>query len=106
MRQRYCKVCLGWHDLSAAWPAECVREVAPVRSALPMPMVIGDAMPPAVHPYDQRTHDAKSTWRRANRAGGYAEVGNDPSRFKTPERKSDRAGIRESLKRAKARVGI
>lgn len=106
MRQRFCKVCRGWHPLDEPWPEACAKQEPSGRSHLPMPMVISDEMPAGVHPYDQRTHTSKASWRKANRAGGYIEVGNDPQRFKTPDRKPDRAGIRDTLKRAKARVGL
>lgn len=106
MRERFCKVCRGWHNLDAPWPAECIKHEVSGRSHLPMPMVIGDDMPPGVHPHDMRTHTSKASWRRANRQGGYVEVGNDPARFNKPEPKIDRKAIRETLKQAKARVGI
>lgn len=77
----------------------------PARSDLPIPMHIRDEMDPGVHPYDGREYTSKAAWRKANVMGGYVEVGNDPQRFKTPERKKpDRKAIRESLHRAKAKV--
>jgi hypothetical protein len=106
MRQRFCKVCRDWHALDEPWPEACIVREPSGRSSLPMPMVISDNMQPGVHPYDMRTHDSKASWRAANRAGGYVEVGNDPQRFRKPQPKIDRAGIRETLKQAKARVGI
>lgn len=105
MRQRFCKVCRGWHELGEPWPEECVKPEPTGRSILPFPMIVRDEMEPGVHPYDMRTYDSKSGWRKANRMGGYVEVGNDPQRFNTPK-KAEPKGIRETLMKAKAKVGI
>ncbi len=104
MSQRFCKVCRGWHDLDRPWPHNCLPE-APRRSELACPSVIGDTMPAGEHPYDGRTYDSKSGWRKANRAGGYIEVGNDPARLRPKKRElPDRKAITETLKKAKQQV--
>ena len=102
--QRFCNVCRGWHDLGQPWPHNCLPE-APQRSDLACPAVIGDNMPPGEHPYDGRTYESKSGWRKANRAGGYIEVGNDPARLRPRKRQEpDRKAITETLKKAKQKV--
>lgn len=104
MHQRFCKVCRGWHNLSEPWPHNCLPE-APQRSELACPAVIGDTMPDGQHPYDGRTYDSKSGWRKANRQGGYIEVGNDPARLRPkPKAKPDRKAITATLKKAKQQV--
>jgi hypothetical protein len=105
MRQRYCKVCDGWHDLDAAWPHNC-RPEAPQRSDLPMPMLMLDTMEGGVESQvDGKIYTSKSALRRSYKAAGVIEVGNDPARnrkFKRPP--IDRRAIKTSLEKAEARV--
>lgn len=59
------------------------RESTPVaRSNLPLPYVIGDAMPPAEH-VDGRFYESKSAFRAVTRAHGLTEVGNEKLKPKT-----------------------
>lgn len=75
------------------------------RSNLPCPMLIRDEMPETEHPCTGRLFTSKSAFRAVTKAHGCIEVGNDPSRFKTPAKpKADRKSIRESLQKATARV--
>jgi len=102
MAERYCKACDGWHDLGQPWPMACVPVAVPARSGLPFPMVISDSMPPTEH-VDGRLYTSKRAFRRVTRERGFIEVGNEkqkPFKRKDP----DRASIRASLERAKARV--
>lgn len=100
---RLCKYCGSFHDLSA-WPDNHLDE-PPKRSDLAMPSVIGDTMPAGEHPYDGRTYESKSGWRKANRQGGYIEVGNDPARLRPKKRDvPDRKALTETLKKAKQQV--
>lgn len=92
-------------DWSNFQPRQRQPQVEPQRSSLPCPMVINDNMPIGHHPHDGKAYTSKSAWRAANRAGGYVEVGNDPSRL-SPRQKpqADRGAIRASLERAKSRI--
>lgn len=58
------------------------------------------------HPFDGKHYTSKSEFRKVTKAGGGVEVGNDPARFNRPERKPDRAGIRQSILKAKAQAGL
>ena len=54
-----------------------VREQTPVaRSALPLPYVISDAMPPTEQ-VDGRFYESKAAFRAVGRALGLTEVGNE-----------------------------
>lgn len=100
---RQCKYCGQFHNV-ADWP-DNHRDPAPPRSHLSIPAVISDYMPPGEHPYDGRTYESKSGWRKANRAGGYIEVGNDPARLRPKTRElPSKTAIRDTLKKAKQQV--
>ncbi|MBX8825255.1 hypothetical protein [Ochrobactrum sp. SFR4] len=75
------------------------------RSDLPVPMVIRDEMPDTEHPCTGQSYSSKSAFRAVTKAHGCIEVGNDSSRFNTPEKpKVDRKEIRASLEKAKAKL--
>lgn len=74
----------------------------PARSSLPCPMISTDTMPAAQHPCDGRFYDSKSTFRSVTKAHGCIELGNDKPDIKKPT--VDKAGIRASLEKARARV--
>ncbi|WP_376711074.1 hypothetical protein [Pseudochrobactrum lubricantis] len=75
------------------------------RSDLPVPMVIRDEMPDTEHPCTGQSYSSKSAFRAVTKAHGCIEVGNDSSRFKTPEKpKIDRKEIRASLEKARAKM--
>jgi hypothetical protein len=60
-----------------------VREQTPVaRSALPLPYVISDAMPPTEQ-VDGRVYESKAAFRAVGRAMGLTEVGNEKFQPKT-----------------------
>ncbi|MGL4813515.1 MAG: hypothetical protein ACRCXM_17230 [Beijerinckiaceae bacterium] len=65
-------------------------------------MMILDNMPPTEH-VDGKQYTSKAAFRAVTKARGYVEVGNDPGRFKKPERqKPDRAAIKEAVAKAVA----
>lgn len=99
LRYRICPDCGEMHDVHQ-WP-DNHRHPAEVLAA---PMVVSDDMPPGQHPWDLKVHDSKSSWRKANRQGGYIEVGNDPQRLRPKKRSHDKAGVTSALKKAKALV--
>lgn len=69
-------------------------------SHLPSPMVISDTMDLTEH-IDGKFYDSKSRFRKVTKAHGCVEVGNDPARFRKPERKKpDRKAIKDAVKRA------
>lgn len=95
-----------WDKVAGALvPAEEYRRPAPCGSFFPAPAVCTDTMPPVQSMLDGKLYDSKSALRATYRAAGVTEVGNDPARFRKPERpKPDRQAIRQSLKKAKARA--
>jgi hypothetical protein len=93
---------IDWSKPLTAEPRQ--REYGP-RSSLPFPMVLSDTMEPVQSQLDGRMYDSKSSLRATYKDAGVLEIGNDPARFKTPEKpKVDRKAIRESIMRAKARL--
>lgn len=89
MRQRFCRVCRGWHDLSQPWPSECAAHFGGERGEAPG--IISDSMDALRHPITQEMMDSKSRFRAVTKSHGCVEVGNDswPSR---PEIKGDPIG--------------
>src|ERR1700744_2016002 len=74
----------------------------PKRSGLGFPMVISDTMPEAEH-VDGKFYTSKRAFRAVTKAHGYVEVGDEKQKpFKRPE--PNKAEIRESLRRAKAKL--
>lgn len=84
MRQRFCKVCRGWHELDK-WPAECWVEKTSSRSDLAFPMIgVSDTTEPLVSMADGQTYTSRKAMRESYKASNnpkgvdYIEVGNDP----------------------------
>ena len=70
------------------------------RSHLAAPMVISDHMDNLVNHADGRHYESKSEFRKATKAAGYEEVGNDPS-FKNPKHPEYKPeGVKEDIVRA------
>lgn len=76
-------------------------------SHLPAPMLITDNIE-LQSQVDGKTYTSKARLRRSYRERGYVEVGNEwlGKDFKKPEPKVDRKAIRDSVRKAAARVGI
>lgn len=82
-----------------------IEERAVAKSHLPSPMIRSDVMELTQHPVDGQMYDSKSTFSRITRQNGFVEIGNDPSRLKpAPRPLPDREGIRQSLKKAAAKL--
>ena len=76
------------------------------RSNHPTPRLNIDTMAPVQSMLDGKMYDSKSALRATYKAAGVVEIGNDSSRFNPPVKpKPDRKKIRESIKRAKSRLG-
>lgn len=76
----------------------------PKRSQLACPMIAQDTMEPVQSMLDGKMYDSKSKLRSTYRAAGMVEVGNDPTRLRPRKRpKTDRAAIKTSIEKAKAR---
>lgn len=108
MRERFCKVCGGWHQLDR-WPHNCMPERNWNRSDLPGPMVIRDTMDPVQSMLDGKMYDSKANLRATYRAAGVTEVGNDPSivnpkPFKKP--RPDRQAIKAAVGKAFSQAGL
>jgi hypothetical protein len=74
------------------------RDRGPVaRSDLPMPMVIGDEMPP-VEQVDGRFYTSKAAFRAVGRAHGLTEVGTE--KFKPRPRPHKTASARDGRRQA------
>lgn len=99
MRQRYCRVCSGWHELDR-WPHNCMPEQIMTRSELPAPHFVSDAIEiRSMH--DGKMYTSKSKLRSEYRAHGVTEIGNEkPQPVVKP--KPDRKGIRETLRKTYA----
>ncbi|MDQ0558692.1 hypothetical protein QO004_000467 [Rhizobium mesoamericanum] len=97
MRQRYCRVCGGWHELDA-WPHNCMPEQVMTRSSLPSPHFVSDTIEiRSMH--DGQFYTSKSKLRSEYRAHGVEEIGNEqPRPIEKP--KADRKAIHEALKQA------
>lgn len=65
------------------------------------PAVIRDDMPALVNHADGRTYDSKSNFRRATKAAGCVEIGNERLR---DTRRVDLPPMRESIRRAIAEL--
>lgn len=114
MRERYCKVCGGWHSPDA-WPHNCLPEPVWTRSNHPAPGVINDTMEPTQSMVDGKLYTSKAALRATYKPSGnrdgkrYAEVGNDssvtdPKPFQKP--KPDRQAIKASVGRAFSQAGL
>lgn len=83
MRERHCRVCDGWHDLSKPWPHNCVAHFGarPQRGDYPMPAVRTDTLPGGVNGIishaDGLRYDSRRAYERAVVAAGCEIVGND-----------------------------
>ena len=94
----------GWVKTDQGWVKRYgpARAQATARADLPCPMVISDTMPDTEH-VDGKHYTSKSAFRATTKAGGFVEVGNDPARMRPPPApKSDPAGVRAAIERARA----
>jgi len=108
MRERFCKVCGGWHRLDA-WPHNCMPERNWNRSDHPAPGIIIDTMAPVQSMLDGKLYDSKSALRATYKQAGVTEVGNDssvldPKPFKKP--KPDRKAIKAAVGKAFSQAGL
>ncbi|ULR43106.1 hypothetical protein [Rhizobium sp. K102] len=99
MRERYCRVCCGWHALDR-WPHNCLPAQTLARSDLPAPHFVSDSIEiQSMH--DGRHYTSKAKLRSAYRAAGVVEIGNEkPQPIEKP--KADRKAIRNELRRVYA----
>ncbi|TAU82598.1 hypothetical protein [Rhizobium leguminosarum] len=99
MRERYCRVCGGWHQLDK-WPHNCMPAQNPAQSNLPAPHFVSDSIDiQSMH--DGRHYTSKAKLRSAYRAAGVVEIGNEkPQPIEKP--KTDRNEIRKELRRVHA----
>ena len=114
-RQRFCKVCRNWHDLSEPWPLECSK-LTTARSDIPAPAIIGDNLEtPLQSMANGKYYTSKSSLRQSylpsgNKAGiRYSEVGNDASAVAPKPRKPivpSKEDIMPSVAKALSRTGI
>lgn len=99
MRERFCRVCRGWHNVEQAWPHNCVGHFGE-RANRDAPYVISDSIEILSH-HDGQHYTSKSKLRSEYRAHGVEEMGNDaPPPPQAP--RVDREGIRNELRRVYA----
>lgn len=114
-RERFCKVCGGWHDVEKLWPHNCLKPATGVRGDVPAPMVIADSIEPTQSMADGKFYTSKSALRATYLPSGnqdgkrYVEVGDDPSvtapkPFKKPRPK--REEIKSSVNKAFSQAGL
>ncbi|MBX5157034.1 hypothetical protein HJB88_21160 [Rhizobium sp. NZLR5] len=96
MRERYCRVCGGWHQLDE-WPHNCLPAQNPAQSDLPSPHFVSDSIDiQSMH--DGKHYTSKARLRSEYRAAGVEEIGNEkPRPIEKP--KTDRSEIRNDLRR-------
>lgn len=75
-RSRLCRICDDFHDLSQAWPAECVGHFGITADATG-PQIISDTISPFRSMADGKMYDSKSQYRGTLRDRGLIEVGNE-----------------------------
>ncbi|PDT19505.1 hypothetical protein [Rhizobium hidalgonense] len=99
MRERYCRVCGGWHQLDQ-WPQSCMQAQNAAQSDLPAPHFVSDSIDiRSMH--DGRHYTSKAKLRSEYRAAGVEEIGNEkPRPIEKP--KTDRNEIRKELRRVYA----
>ncbi|MBB4238672.1 hypothetical protein [Rhizobium esperanzae] len=99
MRERYCRVCGGWHQLDR-WPHSCMPAQNTAQSDLPAPHFVSDSIDiRSMH--DGRHYTSKAKLRSEYRAAGVEEIGNEkPRPIERP--KTDRNEIRKELRRVYA----
>ncbi|MGO7535399.1 hypothetical protein [Rhizobium leguminosarum] len=99
MRERYCRVCGGWHALDE-WPHNCMPLKSQAQSDLPAPHFVSDSIDiQSMH--DGRHYTSKAKLRSAYRRAGVVEIGNEkPQPIEKP--KTDRNEIRKELRRVHA----
>ncbi|HWU63577.1 MAG TPA: hypothetical protein VN112_16280 [Ensifer sp.] len=96
MRQRYCRVCGGWHELDQ-WPHNCLPTQTEARSSLPAPRIVSDNIE-IRSMLDGQMYSSKSQLRGTYKAAGVEEVGNEMPKCQ-PLQKSG-PSVKESLHRA------
>ncbi len=80
MRQRFCRVCRGWHDAEGDWPRECMGHWGnPVARSdtIAIPTFVRDSIEPLWHPADGQYYDSKAKFRAVAKAHNMIEVGNE-----------------------------
>lgn len=93
-------------DWSKPLTVERKPQVAPARSFLPCPHIIGDVMEPVQSMASGKYYESKSAIRAEYKRLGMVEIGNDPSRLKLRDRKAkkpDLKAIKTTLDKAAAR---
>lgn len=91
-------------DWSKELKLERKERIAPPRSGLPAPMIIGDSIE-VKSMADGEIYTSKAKLRRSYRALGYVEVGNEIQQTPRPHRSNPKE-VSESVEKAFARVGI
>lgn len=98
MRERFCRICRGWHNVEA-WPSDCYKPRSEARSSLAVPYFICDSMDETQSMLDGKYYTSKSELRATYKAAGMIELGNEEmAPFKAPEK--DRKGQRDAIERA------
>lgn len=107
-RERLCKVCGDWHDMSQPWPAECIREDRVAYSGLPTPMVNFDTMDPVKSMTNGMFYDSKAALRSEYKRAGVVEVGNEDTSKAAPkiDKTAQKKARKEAIGKAFSRAGL
>ena len=108
MRERFCKICRGWHSLDAPWPMACRK---PSANPCHVQIMNDELAEPLQSMVDGQYYSTKTALRRTYRASGnaegkaYTEVGNEMQ--KPFERKYSQArDIEPAVERALSQTGF
>lgn len=109
MRERFCKVCKGWHRLDQPWPHNCRQEDWRQRSDLPGPMLIRDEIDHVQSMATGKWYSSKAKLRQEYKDLGMIEVGNDPivtqpTPFK--RKKPTKEDVTPAVERALSKAGF
>lgn len=114
MRERFCRVCGGWHDIER-WPHNCLPGRNYAASDLPAPSVVSDTIEPTQSMVDGRYYTSKAAIRATYLPSGnkegkrYVEVGNDSSVLNPKPHtkpKPDRQAIKAAVGKAFSQAGL
>jgi len=88
MRQRYCRICKGWHPTDE-WPRECIEHyeayLGKKRSDIGFPAVRRDHMDDLWHPLDGNTYTSRSDYDAVTKGRpDVVEIGNERQHITVP----------------------
>jgi hypothetical protein len=98
-RSRFCRICREFHDIEAAWPAECVGHFGAVADGHG-PNIISDTIAPFQSMADGRMYDSKSQYRRDLKSRGLVEAGNE----QVKQQRREAPPVRDTLRQVRQQL--